>query len=325
MLTAFNREKGKLCQREFCLEEPAALKKMAWIDLLSPTQKERSAVSEAMELALPTVEKIREIESSSRLYEKDETYYMTVNILTSSKQKKPKLSTITFIIHRGILITLRYEDSRVFREFIGQMCEEKAEVPLKTVTANTIEALFFSLLEAIIDRVADRLEESAEEIDMIAERLFDKEEHGEDSPTMHRLMSDLARQDTLTSHIRESLSSLERMVAFIELHHVTPSPPKTIMRDLISLKEHCASLINKINFLLNGCLGVISIEQNRIIKIFSVAAVVFLPPTLVASIYGMNFHEMPELSLRWGYPSALILMLLSAMAPYIYFKRRGWI
>lgn len=325
MLRSFVRDKGRLLEKEVAFEDPSLLQRMAWIDLLSPTQRERDAVSQALDLILPTAEKTREIESSSRFYEKEESYYMTVSLLTRSSEERPQLATITFILHRATLITLRYEEAHAFTNFIAEVRKEVNEGYARTIAATTTEALLFSLLDAMIDRIADILERLSGEIELVAQEIFYKQKPDNYSYSLHRLLGQLARHDGLIAYIMESLSSLERMVAFIELHQATRAPPKTIMRDLISLKEHTNSLSNKINFLLTGCLGVISIEQNRIIKIFSVAAVVFLPPTLVASIYGMNFHHMPELDAWWGYPVALTIMVASAVLPYYYFKRSGWV
>ena len=198
------------------------------------------------------------------------------------------------------------------------------------------------LVEAIIDRAADALERIGDEVDAISREVFRNKSPSVSKKThnLQSLIEQIGRKGDLLTKIRESLVSIARLVAYhsaIEssgrvLDATRRKSPKEIrqrikliQRDATSLGDHAIFLSGKINFLLDATLGLINLEQNQIIKIFSVAAVVFLPPTLVASIYGMNFDFMPELHWLPGYPLALALMVLSAVVPYLYFKQRGWL
>ena len=197
----------------------------------------------------------------------------------------------------------------------------------------TGESVLVALLEAIVDRLADILERAGRDIDQISRAVF---RHRADKPTrshdFQEMLEAIGRKGDLTSNIRDSLVTLERLVGFL-CQAMLPRKNgrdmrdrvKTLARDIRSLEDHASFLSQKITFLLDATLGMINIEQNAIIKIFSVAAVVFLPPTLVASIYGMNFEFMPELGWHLGYPLALVVMIGSAILPYLYFKRRGWL
>ena len=191
------------------------------------------------------------------------------------------------------------------------------------------------LIEALIDRMADALERLGNEIDVISREVFRSKVDKATKKTrnLQSFIEQIGRKGDFLTMVRESLVSISRLVAYHvavesgdrKLTKETRQRIKLIQRDAASLGEHASFMANKINFLLDATLGLINLEQNQIIKIFSVAAVVFLPPTLVASIYGMNFDFMPELQLTLGYPLAIVLMVLSAILPFVYFKRRGWL
>ena len=201
--------------------------------------------------------------------------------------------------------------------------------------------VLISLLEAVVDRAADHLERVGTIVDDTSRQIFNTDRHSasrrvrKKAPNLQELLEKIGEEGDFNSKMRESLVSIGSLAAFMSAildprkqtremkdHR---SRIKILQRDIISLTDHASFLSGKIAFLLDAVLGMISIEQNGIIKIFSVAAVVFLPPTLVASIYGMNFNIMPELQWEYGYPLAIGLMILSAILPYIYFKRKGWL
>ena len=191
------------------------------------------------------------------------------------------------------------------------------------------------LIEATIDRIADALETVGTEVDGLSREVFRNKASNVTTKTrdLQSAMEQIGRKGDFLTMISESLVSIARHVAYYTaldttVHRMNKDArqrAKLVQRDVAFLTDHAASLSNRINFLLDATLGLINLEQSRTIKIFSVAAVVFLPPTLVASIYGMNFEYMPELKWLLGYPWALGLMLLSAVLPYLYFKRRGWL
>ena len=300
---------------------------VVWFDLFEPTPAEVKRVETLLGLSLPTREEMQEIEPSSRLYVENGAAYMTATILHHADDPNPRHDPITFVLTRHNLVTLRYVDPRPVTTFAQRYARQPG-------TCTSGEDALVILLEAFVDRIADILEKVGADLDRLSHRVFRASGDGTvpgEPVDMQRVLRELSRYDDLCSTSRESLISLGRVVRF--LGAVLEAGPKTkenkatlksIARDMATLAEHAAFESQKVNFLLNGTLGLINIEQNRIIKLFSVAAVVFLPPTLVASIYGMNFEVMPELKWAVGYPMAVGLMILSAVVPYYWFKRKGW-
>ncbi len=297
-----------------------------WADLVTPTKEEEAEVEKWLGVGVPTREEMEEIEISSRLYIENGAYFMTATLPAKTDEDHPVMSPVTFVLSGSRLITIRYHEPRAFQTF--PMRAEKV-----TMGCTNGETILVSLLEAIVDRLADVLERIGHDIDTISHGIFQSSETkaSKRDRDFQKVLQAIGRKEELTSNIRESLMTLQRLSGF--LGNVTMQAKskdvrarvKTLSRDVSSLTDHASFLSNKITFLLDATLGMINIEQNGIIKIFSVAAVVFLPPTLVASIYGMNFDIMPELKWLLGYPFALCLMVLSAILPYLYFKRRGWL
>jgi magnesium transporter len=269
---------------------------------------------------------MQEIEPSNRLYQEDGGLFMTVNMLAKADSPVPESTAITFVLLRQRLVTIRYEEPTAFRTFAGHV-ERHRELGISGAS------LLVGLLEAIVDRTADILERIGGDIDALSRSIFVA--NGGSASGAPRdftaALTRMGRHHDLTSKARESLVSLSRLLSFLTLpadvrndeelrEHV-----RGLVRDVASLTDHATFISGNISFLLNATLGLVNVEQNAIIKIFSVAAVVFLPPTLVASIYGMNFKLIPELGWEYGYAWALLLMVLSAVLPYLYFKRRGWL
>ncbi|PSJ58294.1 magnesium transporter CorA family protein [Pseudaminobacter soli (ex Li et al. 2025)] len=299
---------------------------VVWADLLSPTKDEETEVERWLGVGVPTREEMEEIEISSRLYTEDGAIFMTATLPSQTEEENPVMSPVTFVLSGNRLITVRYHEPRAFLTF--PLRAEKA-----AMGCTRGDTILVSLLEAVVDRLADVLERIGHDIDGISRSIFTP---SEDSPSkrdrdFRKVFQSIGRKEELTSNIRESLMTLQRLSGFLgnvmmqgkskDLRART----KTLSRDVASLTDHASFLSNKIVFLLDATLGMVNIEQSAIIKIFSVAAVIFLPPTVVASIYGMNFEIMPELKWALGYPFALFLMVLSAVLPYVYFKRRGWL
>ena len=294
-----------------------------WIDLLSPSADEKDRVNRALGMELPTREEQMEIEPSSRLYQEGDHVYMTATVFTQADTPNPSSDVITFVLTRRQLVTLRSVDPRPIATFGGKLQRQPA------LLATGDDALI-GLLEAFVDRIADILEKLSIELDALSRQIFG-ETDGRPRQDLQAILRSLGRTDDLASTARESLHSLARLSSFLgtALQNVTRKDLKqrlkTLGRDIASLGEHAGFEARKVGFLLDATLGMINIAQNGIIKIFSVAAVVFLPPTLVASIYGMNFRHMPELEWIFGYPWAIGLMALSAVLPYLWFKRKGWL
>jgi len=298
-----------------------------WFDLLRPSAEETRVVEAALQLELPSREEMQEIEVSSRLYEENGSYFMTATIISKADTENPESGAITFILAGNHLVTLRFTEPRPFATFPARAQRAGAY--------GTGHSILLGLLDAIIDRLADTLELTANRVDALSREIFERpDKQPSKSHDFQDVLRRIGRQGDLTSMARESLVNIARLLTFLGQATASAGAKapkdlrgrlKTMSRDLNSLSDHASFLSNKINFLLDATLGMINIEQNAIIKIFSVAAVVFLPPTLIASIYGMNFDFIPELHWAVGYPLALVLMVLSALLPYLFFKRRGWL
>lgn len=333
MLVAYGTANG--CLTEFPQsDKPVIPPGTVWIDLVEPTHTEEAAVEQGLGIDIPTREELAEIEASSRLYAEDGAFFMTANLIRRGENDRPESSPVTFIIKDDLLVTIRYHHPQAFPVYV-----RRAMKPQTTSTSGW--GVLISLLEAVVDRAADHLERVGTIVDETSRRIFDSDRHSRNrrvrkkAPNLQELLEKIGEEGDFNSKMRESLVSIGRLAAFmtaaIEPNKQTREMKdhrgriKILQRDIISLTDHASFLSGKIAFLLDAVLGMISIEQNGIIKIFSVAAVVFLPPTLVASIYGMNFDVMPELKWILGYPFALGLMVLSAILPYIYFKRKGWL
>ncbi|WP_372786614.1 magnesium transporter CorA family protein [Phenylobacterium sp.] len=288
-----------------------------WIDLLKPTRAEELAVEAAVSLEMPTREEMAEIEPSSRLYQANGATFMTATLLSRRDEEHRSEAPVTFVLTKGLLITIRYDELRAFDLF----AERAQGQGIATGTA-----ALFSLLDAAVERLADLLETTGLDVDGVSSAIFRRPKGAQ----FEALLTELARAQSLTSKTRNSLVSLSRMFSFAALAHEIAEDAecrahlRTLQRDGQSLTEHAGFQSSHIAFLLDAALGLINIEQNGIIKFFSVAAVILMPPTLVASVYGMNFHHMPELAWPFGYPMALSMMAISAILPILWFKRRGW-
>ena len=296
-----------------------------WIDLLSPTNEERRKVNAAVGMEMPTRADMEEIEVSSRLYQEDGGIFLTALILSNMETDSPVADVVSFVLTHDKLITIRYIDPQPFKTFAAR-CERGSANPQRA------EMVLMNLLDVIIDRMADVLERAGADIETISKDIFQPND-GKimQSKDFQDVLRRLGRKHDLTGKMRESLLSFSRVLSFL-----TPAMDgkpnkdvrthiKTLTRDVQSLQDHTSFLGSKLNYLLDATLGLINIDQNNIIKIMSVAAIVFLPPTLMASIWGMNFQNMPELHSVIGYPIALVLIVISGILPYVWFKRRGWL
>lgn len=295
-----------------------------WIDLLRPTKAEEQAVEQALRIELPTPEEMAEIEPSSRLYQQNGATFLTAHVIFHSETDQPSVTPISFILAGRRLVTIRYEEPRSFQVFAMHAARDRS-LCLDGPTA------LVGLVEAIIDRVADILEKTGAEVDTASRDIFAPGRLNRSSKEFADILRLLGLKQYLVSKARDSLVTLARLLSFLALpseikeERALNSHVKVLARDVASLTDHATFLTGNISFLLDSLLGMINVEQNQIIKIVSVASVVFLPPTLVASVYGMNFEVMPELKWHLGYPLALLLMALAAVLPYLFFKRKGWL
>jgi magnesium transporter len=299
-----------------------------WIDLLNPSREEDQLVEQALAISVPTHEEMSEIEASSRLYPEGPGHYMTAIVLHQADLpfEPPIAKPVTFILVGNRLVTVRYTEPRAFAMFLGRA--QKKDAPCMTGAA-----VLVGLLEAIIDREADRVERVQGEVDKLSQTIFSSRRI---ERTRRRrfdvTIQMIGHEGELTSRSRECLLTLDRLLTYLA-HAMSErgdekalrARVKTASRDVQSLADHVGYLAAKITFLLEATLGMINNEQNTIIKIFSVLAVALMPPTLVGTVYGMNFKHIPELEWLWGYPFALGLMMVSAVVPWLFFKHKGWL
>ena len=325
MLSVFVPSESSL--KKLPVADPAALPENAvWIDLVKPTTEEDHAVERLAGIAVPTREDMQEIEISSRLYIENGARYMTATLMCHSDTDMPRTTPVTFILSGHRLVTVRYDAPKPFA-----LVENK--LARSCVSGITGEMVLMELMDAVIDRCADILERVGADVDQVSHDIFEPEtdRHGH-AKQYSQILTAIGRKGDLTSKVRESLVSIGRVVTFLSavMEGVKWSKDmreqlKTMQRDVASLTDHASYLSNKITFVLDAMLGVVNLEQNNIIKLFSVMAVVLMPPTLIASIYGMNFKAMPELEWVHGYPMALIMMLAAAVLPYLLFKWKKWL
>ena len=297
-----------------------------WVDLFNPTPAEDKAVEKLAGIAVPTRDEMQEIEISSRLYIENGARYMTATLMCQSDTQTPKTTAVTFILSGHRLVTVRYDEPKPFTLVENKLARSCAP----SVTG---EQVLMELLDAVIDRCADILERIGADVDVVSHDIFEpeSESHG-NAKRYSQILIAIGRKGDLTSKVRESLVSIGRLVTFLSavIEGVKWSKDmreqlKTQQRDVASLTDHASYLSNKITFVLDAMLGVVNLEQNNIIKLFSVMAVVLMPPTLIASIYGMNFKSMPELEWAHGYPLALLAMVAAAIVPYWVFKLKKWL
>jgi magnesium transporter len=311
-------------------DDPAPLLAAVWVDVADPLAWEKPMVEEALGLSLPTRAEMIEIEATSRTYREDGATYLTVPLVVGIESESPATVPVTFILAGRRLVTVRYGDPQAFRAMSLHLTRHAPPADPMTI--------LLRLLENIVDRTADILERMGAENDSISRRIFgapaDRRLSTED---LNQILRRIGMTQFVLSKCHESLVALGRTVSFLSVS----APPaegsparrdkqhretlKSLQRDIGSLNENSEFLFSNTAFMLDAAVGRISIEQSAIIKIFSVAAVVLLPPTMVASIYGMNFEFMPELAWPLGYPFALLLMVLSSVVPYLLFKRKGWL
>ena len=299
-----------------------------WVDLEEPTEEEEALVERCIRMDVPTEQEMAEIEPSSRLYEQGGALYMTVSVLVGVQDGEPRTAPISFVLTDNRLVTVRYATPKPVRAF----AEHARRDPQLVRDAPTA---LVRMLDAIIDRLADELENVSGEIEQISAHIFHRgmDERRIPAARLTALLTRIGRTQTLLAKIRYSAVSTLRMLSFLSgtqraneikgadlRHHLT-----SLTTDSTSLGEHASFLSDNLQFLLDASLGLISIEQNAAMKLFSWAALVFLPPTLIAGIFGMNFHYMPELDWKWGYPASLAAIVGSAVLPILYLKRRGWI
>jgi magnesium transporter len=323
MLTIYRDEAGAI-RESAALELPS---EVIWIDLLDPADEKKGFVESRTHIQVPTMQALSEIEASSRLQVNRGVIYLSTPILARSDTPEAFLSPVGFILSPTVLVTVRFARLSSFDQVAEQIHHDPSLA--------TNVGVFIALLEAIVDRGADVLEELRSELDQISRKVF----RGNPTHRSHTVRSTDALRKTLSavgaigervSQARDVLLGVGRIASFagdIGEEWITPEFKvrlKAVLKDVASLNEYEAHLSGKVQFLLDAVLGYITIEQNDLFKVLTIASVVGIPPTLIAGLYGMNFKFMPELDWTWGYPFGLALILASALIPLTWFKWRGW-
>lgn len=327
MLTAYSLVDNALQTAEG-LVAPEVLRAAIWIDLLTPTREEERHVETALGSEMPTREEMEEIESSSRLYKEGEVLYLTAPFLQGVDLGDMESSPITFVLDAQRLVTVRYATPKAFAMFASRC--QRSPAPFSTG-----DGVMLLLFEQVVDRLADILERIGADMDRASRAVFrtarGNAKVSQKDRDLKGVLITLGQVGDITTRASETLLGLSRILTFVGAEKATvvhkDNLPviKSLVRDVRSLVEHASILNGKANFLLDAVLGIINAEQTSIIKTFTLVSVALMPPTLIASVYGMNFEMMPELGWRFGYPAALVLMVVSAVLPVLYFKRKGWL
>jgi magnesium transporter len=333
MLRAYRREDCRLVPTELDLTShspPADASGALWLDLITPTREEVHFAEHLLGLSIPTQEEAQEIEVSARLYHEDSAEFMTMTGVSQLESEAPMTTPISFILKGETLATIRYAQPKPFFTYATR-AQKTGAVPCING-----EQVMLGLVEALIERMAEALEKTGRNLERLSRQVFRYKPPGgtaSKSRDFQAIIEEIGARGDLLAMVRESLVSLNRLLAYHNTTGKAADGPnkdavawvKDMLQDVVALSDHATYLSNKTNFLLDATLGLINLEQNQIIKIFSIAAVCLMPPTLIASSYGMNFRHMPELEWLFGYPYALALMLITAIIPFVWFKRKGWL
>jgi magnesium transporter len=332
MLRIYTPQGGHLAATDLSVTEhspPSGAAGAVWMDLLNPTREEDRYVEQLLGLSIPTREEAQELEVSARLYNEGGAEFMTMTGVTQLESDAPSTTPITFILKGSQLVTVRYAEPKPFWTYSTRV-QKPGGIPCETG-----ENILLGLIEAVIGRMAEALDMVGRSLEQMSREVFRR--RASQTPGKGRDFQDIIEQvgakGDLIAMIRESLVSLNRLLAYHTAsvsHAEAPAKSgvdwvKSLARDIAALSDHASYLADKTSFLLDATLGLINLQQNQIIKLFSIVAVVLLPPTLVSTVYGMNFKQMPELEWAWGYPMALGLMVLTGVLPYLWVKRKGWL
>jgi magnesium transporter len=323
MLTIYDTTGHSLLKHN---ETAPMTKDTVWYDLLDPTPEEDRFVEKCLDISVPTRAEMREIEASSRFYQEGGASYMTAFVVHNIEAAVPTGSAITFILSGNALVTVRYANPKAFPMFLQRVAKGDA-------SCGSGAAVMIGLIETLIERKADLIELIQDRADKIANAIFEHQgPRRRGDKKLDVLLKGTGTQGDTIARAQESATSIERVLHFFDIAACDRNCDAKILqriqtaeKDINSLMENMRFLTARINFLLDATLGSITNEQNQIIKLFSVMAVMLMPPTLVASVYGMNFRHMPELDWLEGYPMALGLMFFSALIPFLYFRRKRWL
>lgn len=321
MIRAFSLKNDRLISVDETIQEQ--LNQAIWIDLVDPSDEERSVLETRLDQTLAEEHELEDLEASARFFEDEDGLHLHSFFYCLDDEDYADIATVGFTIRDGRLFTLRERDLPAFRLYRMRSLREKM------IDGNAYE-LLLDLLETKIEQLADVIETIYADLEKLSRVVLNAQENKDKGDnTFDDALSDLTELEDASSKVRLCLMDTQRALSFLLRKTRLPNnqleQARDILRDIESLQPHNESLFQKVNFLMQAAMGFINIEQNRIMKFFSVVSVMFLPATLVASTYGMNFEIMPELKFQYGYPMAIGLMICAAATPYIYFKRKGWL
>lgn len=318
MLSAFKLDNSRLSRLELDEADCDDLKTSLWVDLIEPDEQERERVQCELGQSLATRPELDDIEASARFFEDEDGLHIHSFFYYEDAEDHAGNSTVAFTIREGRLYTLRERELPAFRLY-------RMRTRNQTLVDGNAYELLLDLFETKIEQLADEIENIYSDLEKLSRVIME----GQQGDEYDAALSTLAELEDVGWKVRLCLMDTQRALNFLVRKARLPGSQleqaREVLRDIESLLPHNESLFQKVNFLMQAAMGFINIEQNRIIKIFSVVSVVFLPPTLVASSYGMNFKFMPELDLTFGYPAAIGLMIMAGLAPYLYFKRKNWL
>ncbi|MBV2235718.1 MAG: magnesium/cobalt transporter CorA [Sterolibacterium sp.] len=318
-LNAFELHGGRLRQIPVVSPQDLERSNPVWIDLVAPTEDERALIEKVFDLALPDPEEHTDLEVSARFYvEEDGAIYMHSDFLLDKKNESRNVP-VTFILHRNILFSVRTEELPVFRL---QRLRARTQMG---IVSDCLDVLI-GLYSADVEYSADALEDIYTALEAVSTQVLGRDMT---DAAAAKVLAVVASEEDLNGRIRRNVLDTRRAVSFLMrgrfLSTNQINDTQQLLRDIESLDGHTSFLFEKINFLMNATIGFININQNKVIRIFSVASVAMLPPTLIASVYGMNFKYMPEFDWQLGYPFAISLMVLSVILPFWLFRRKGWL
>jgi magnesium transporter len=320
MINVFVLQNGRLNQVP--IDTRADLEKVepVWVDLTDPTDDERAWVKAIYGVTLPGEDEVKDIEASARYYEAENgDLHLRTDFLLEEEDGPSRIVTVAFILARKMLFSVHTDDLPVFRLVRMRARSRPGSI------ADYMDVLL-DLYATDAEYSADALEGIYQNLEEVSGRVLQEQFTDQDAASA---LNAIAHEEDLNGRIRRNMMDTRRAVSFLMRGRLLNSEQfeeaRQILRDIESLDGHTSFLFDKINFLMDATVGFININQNKIIKIFSVASVAFLPPTLIASIYGMNFKWLPELEWELGYPFAIVLMVTSAIAPFLYFRHRGWL
>ncbi|OBW96456.1 magnesium transporter CorA [Gallibacterium salpingitidis] len=315
MIGAFALDDARLVRID---ENSEALNDAIWIDLLEPTVEEREMLQEGLGQSLASYLELEDIEASARFFEDEDGLHLHSFFYCEDEDDYADIATVAFTLRDGRLFSLRDRELPAFRLYRMRSRTQKL------LECNAYE-LLLDLFETKIEQLADVIETVYADLEKLSRIILE----GKQGEAFDQALATLTEQEDVSSKVRLCLMDTQRALSFLVRKTRLPTSQleqaREVLRDIESLQPHNESLFQKVNFLMQAAMGFMNIEQNRIMKIFSVASLIFLPPTLVSSTYGMNFANMPELTWKFGYPFALTLMVLAALFPFLYFKRKGWL